>query len=95
MFPDCKIGIVVCKGIDNVYKENEAEYEALIREGEKRALTFLTEENFTDNKVIKVWREAYMKFKTKKRSQMFHRSFDEADLQGKSSGNHQSDCGYL
>lgn len=66
MFPDCKIGIVVCKGIDNVYKENEAEYEALIREGEKRALTFLTEENFTDNKVIKVWREAYMKFKTKK-----------------------------
>ena len=31
MFPDCKIGIVVCKGIDNVYKENEAEYEALIR----------------------------------------------------------------
>ena len=40
MFPDCKIGIVVCKGIDNVYKENEAEYEALIREGEKSCLLY-------------------------------------------------------
>lgn len=66
MFPDCKIGIVVCKGINNVYKDDEAEYEALIREGEKKAMTFLTEANFTDNKVIKVWRQAYMKFKTKK-----------------------------
>lgn len=66
MFPDSKIGIVVCKGINNVYKDDEAEYEALIREGEKKAMTFLTEANFTDNKVIKVWRQAYMKFKTKK-----------------------------
>lgn len=66
MFPDCKIGIVVCKGMTNVYQDNEAEYEQMIREGEQKALTFLTEPNFTDNRVIKVWREAYMKFKTKK-----------------------------
>ncbi len=66
MFPDCKIGIVVCKGITNEYGNDEDEYEAMIRDGEQRALTFLTEENFSDNRVIKVWREAYTKFKTKK-----------------------------
>ena len=38
----------------------------MIRESEKKALTFLTEQNFADNKVIKVWREAYTRFKTKK-----------------------------
>lgn len=66
LFPECKIGIVVCKGITNEYRNDEAQYEAMIREGEQKALTFLTETNFTDNRVIKVWREAYMKFKTKK-----------------------------
>lgn len=66
MFPDCKIGIVVCKGITNEYGNDEDEYEAMIRDGEQRALTFLTQENFSDNRVIKVWREAYTKFKTKK-----------------------------
>ena len=59
LFPDCKIGIVVCRGIQNVYREDEAQYEQMIRESEKKALTFLTEQNFADNKVIKVWREAY------------------------------------
>lgn len=66
MFPDCKIGIVVCKGITNQYRDDQAEYEAMIRQGEQKALTFLTEPGFTDNRVIKVWREAYTKFKTKK-----------------------------
>lgn len=66
MFPDCKIGILVCRGITNEYREDESEYEAMIRAGEQKALTFLTEENFSDNRVIKVWREAYTKFKTKK-----------------------------
>ncbi len=66
MFPDCKIGIVVCKGITNAYGNDEDEYEAMIRAGEQKALSFLTEENFSDNRVIKVWREAYTRFKTKK-----------------------------
>lgn len=56
------------QGITNVYNDEaeEAVYEALIREGEQRALTFLTEDTFSENRVIKVWREAYAKFKTKK-----------------------------
>ncbi len=66
LFPDCKIGIVVCREITNEYKEDEMQYETMIRQAEQKALTFLTEENFADNKVIQVWREAYMKFKTKK-----------------------------
>ncbi|MGC2874093.1 B3/B4 domain-containing protein [Ihubacter sp. rT4E-8] len=66
LFPDCKIGIVVCKGMENIYRDDETEYEKMIRDSEKEALTFLTEPNFADNRVIRVWREAYMKFKTKK-----------------------------
>ena len=66
LFPDCKIGIVVCSGITNVYRGDETQYETMIRESEEKALTYLTESNFSDNRVIKVWRDAYTKFKTKK-----------------------------
>lgn len=66
LFPDSRIGIVVCSGICNIYRDDEEQYEKMIRESEKAALAFLGEPNFTDNRVIKVWREAYTKFKTKK-----------------------------
>lgn len=66
IFPECKIGIVVCKGISNVYHDNEAAFEARIREAEQKAAAYLTEETFSDNSVIRIWREAYQKFKTKK-----------------------------
>ena len=66
MFPDCRIGIVVCRNITNQYQNDEEQYEHMIRRSEQKALTFLTESNFSDNRVIKVWREAYTKFKTKK-----------------------------
>jgi DNA/RNA-binding domain of Phe-tRNA-synthetase-like protein len=65
LFPDAKIGIVICKNIDNTLGEQET-YEAMLGDAEKEALKYLQEPEFSDNEVIKVWREAFQKFKTKK-----------------------------
>lgn len=68
LFPDLQIGIVVCEGLNNNYGVSNPEslYKKEIREAEKIAKKYLTEPVFSDNKVIKCWREAFQKFKTKK-----------------------------
>lgn len=65
LFPKAKIGIVVFKGIDNTVK-NVKQYEELILKNQKEALKYLSNDNFSSNEVIKVWRDAFKKFKTKK-----------------------------
>jgi len=65
LFPKSKIGVVVFKGIDNTIKD-EKQYKDLIMDNEKEALKYLKNENFSRNEVIKVWRDAFKKFKTKK-----------------------------
>lgn len=63
LFPEAKIGVVVCKGIDNAIG-----YEYVLREmladGENKAAEYLTAEEFSSNAVIRVWRDAFQKFKT-------------------------------
>ncbi|MDU7928547.1 MAG: B3/4 domain-containing protein [Veillonella sp.] len=65
LFPNAKIGIITCTGIDNTIKD-ENQYKDMISQGEKEALTHLPNEEFSSNEVIKVWRDAFKKFKTKK-----------------------------
>lgn len=65
LFPDAKIGIVICNGIDNSIKDKE-QYAEMISAGETEALKYLQDPEFSNNRVIKVWREAFQKFKTKK-----------------------------
>lgn len=65
LFPEAKIGIVLCKGINNSIKDLD-KYEALIREAEAEAPRHIPDETFSSNHVIKVWREAFQKFRTKK-----------------------------
>ncbi|WP_415319180.1 B3/4 domain-containing protein [Clostridium perfringens] len=65
LFPNAKIGIITCNGIDNTIKD-ENQYKDMISQGEKEALNHLTNEEFSSNEVIKVWRDAFKKFKTKK-----------------------------
>ena len=65
LFPDAKIGIITCYGIDNTIKD-ENQYKDMISQGEKEALNHLPNEEFSSNEVIKVWRDAFKKFKTKK-----------------------------
>lgn len=65
LFPNAKIGIITCNGIDNTVKD-ENQYKDMISQGEKEALNHLPNEEFSSNEVIKVWRDAFKKFKTKK-----------------------------
>lgn len=83
LFPNAKIGIVICKGIDNSIRDKE-QYSEMILEAEKEALKHLQNEEFSSNPVIKVWREAFQKFKTKKGA----RSSIEALLKRVHNGNH-------
>ena len=65
LFPNAKIGIITCNGINNTIKD-ENQYQDMLSQGEKEALTHLPNEEFSSNEVIKVWRDAFKRFKTKK-----------------------------
>ncbi|MDF3002399.1 MAG: hypothetical protein K0Q48_2518 [Bacillota bacterium] len=82
LFPNAKIGIVVCHNIDNAIKD-ESQYIDMIRSAEQEALKYLKNAEFSSNEVIKVWREAFQKFKTKKGA----RSSIEALLKRVQNGN--------
>ncbi|MCK5763889.1 MAG: B3/4 domain-containing protein [Clostridiales bacterium] len=83
VFPEAKIGVVIAKGIDNNVKEKDR-YESMLLNAEKTAKEHLTLPEFSQNPVIKVWREAFKEFKTKKGA----RSSIEALLKRASKGNH-------
>lgn len=83
LFPDARLGVVVCRGIDNSIKEKD-KYLDMIKDSEKEALKYLNNPEFSSNEVIKVWREAFQKFKTKKGA----RSSIEALLKRVNNGNH-------
>ena len=60
LFPDAQISVLVVKGLNNTIDENEDPYfKALLDEGAKKARTFIADENFTQNKVIQEWRQAF------------------------------------
>ena len=66
LFPEAKIGIILCKDIKNQYDHDEEYYATLLKEYGKEGLTYLNLPEFSQNDVVRVWREAYQKFKTKK-----------------------------
>ncbi|SKC89239.1 B3/B4 domain-containing protein [Maledivibacter halophilus] len=65
LFPKAKIGIAISRKIDNSIKDVE-KYKEMISKAEEDALKHLQDEEFSNNKVIKAWREAFKEFKTKK-----------------------------
>lgn len=83
VFPKAKIGVIVCRGIDNVVKDTE-QYKNLLQSSEELALSYFKTDDFSNNEVIKVWREAFQKFKTKKGA----RSSIEALLKRVNKGDH-------
>ncbi|MCB2353353.1 B3/4 domain-containing protein [Clostridium estertheticum] len=83
LFPNSKIGVVICHGIDNTIR-NEEGYLDMILRAEKEALKYLQNEEFSNNEVIKIWRESFQKFKSKKGA----RSSIEALLKRVDKGNH-------
>ncbi len=66
IFPDGSIYVIKAKNLNNkIIEENK--YKHLIENAQEVTIANnLTQEVFTDNEVIRVWRDAYQKFKTKK-----------------------------
>lgn len=83
IFPNAKIGIILVKNINNKIEDPE-KYEQMLLESEKEAHKFFGAAEFSNNEVIKVWREAFQKFKTKKGA----RSSIEALLKRVNNGHH-------
>ena len=65
IFPESKIGILVCIGIDN-HIVDENKYVDYLQEAQREALKHIANPEFTENTVIRTWRDAFQKFKTKK-----------------------------
>lgn len=65
IFSDARIGIVLCRGIDNTSTDTKV-FDAMLRDAEMQSLKFVENDVLSENPVIREWREAYQKFKTKK-----------------------------
>ena len=65
LFPQSRIGVLVCKGIDNHVKEEER-YAPWLRECEKLSSVYTGNPEFTENETIRNWRDAFYRFRTKK-----------------------------
>ena len=65
IFPESKIGILVCRGIDNTIKD-EDRYKEYLEEAQTLAKKHIEDPEFTSNPIIRTWRDAFYKFKTKK-----------------------------
>ena len=69
LFPDAAVGIIVVrnmKGADEISSEDAADIAKLLREANEQANSYLTSNTISENEPVRVWREAYQKFKTKK-----------------------------
>lgn len=65
LFPDAKLGVVLLKDFQ-VSGESSPEIKSLLKDSHQVALSHVTEENFSDNEVIQIYRKAFQKFKSKK-----------------------------
>ena len=65
LFPDATIGVLLLRGYENA-EESPQELIDMLNESNRLAARYLTAENFSDNPVVQVWRQAFRKFKTKK-----------------------------
>ena len=69
LFPESEIGILVMEDIHNHPEDPNPAYDkinSLLESANQEAVKFLTDPVLSQNKVVAVWREAFMKFKTKK-----------------------------
>ena len=64
IFPESKIGVVVAKNVQNSTEDN-SKFEQLLNEAHEKAKLHLGESEFSKNKIVASWREAFKKFKTK------------------------------
>ena len=65
LFPESRIGVLVCSSIDNHVKQ-EDRYASWLRESEKTSAVYTANPEFTENETVRNWRDAFYRFKTKK-----------------------------
>ena len=65
LFPAATIGVLLLRSYENA-EESPQELIDMLNESNQLAARYLTAENFSDNPVVQVWRQAFRKFKTKK-----------------------------
>ena len=65
IFPEAKIGILVCKGVNNQITD-ENKYADYLQNAQQEAMKHIENPEFTENPIIRTWRDAFYKFKTKK-----------------------------
>lgn len=69
LFPEAAIGVIVVRGMkptSEVSEEDAAAIARLLRDANQAADQHLTSNTISENEPVRVWREAYQKFKTKK-----------------------------
>lgn len=69
VFPQAEIAVILAKGINNSELNAEdfrSDIIEMLEKSNMEAKKYLTEEVFSENKAVAVWRKAYQKFKTKK-----------------------------
>lgn len=69
LFPDASIGVMVVSGLksaDEIPSEDAAEIAKLLSDANEEANRYLTSNVISENEVVKTWRQAFQKFKTKK-----------------------------
>ena len=66
LFPDAKLGVLLIKNMKN--GPSDSELIDMLIESNTIAEQYITNPKFSDNTIIKEWREAYKKFKTKKKA---------------------------
>ena len=82
LFPTARLGVLVVHGINNAPRQDAAIAQDLA-DAHGAALAHVPHETWTDNDVVKRWRDAFQQFKTKKGA----RSSIEALLKRVSNGN--------
>ena len=67
LFPEARLDVLIVKNINNQNNEDSPGYfSGLLSSAAQEAASHLTEETFSQNRVVEEWRQAFGKFKTKK-----------------------------
>ena len=69
LFPECTIGVLVLENVQEnkkMTKEEEKEIKDLLDNANNNAKKYLVSDVISENPVVKVWRDTYSKFPTKK-----------------------------
>ncbi|KRN74739.1 hypothetical protein IV73_GL001147 [Weissella kandleri] len=85
IFPEAQINVLIVKGVNNTLKDVDV-YENMLNVAKENSLKYLSEENFSDNVIIKQWRNDYTKFKKKKGARSSIEALLKRVAQGKGVG---------